>query len=118
MIVVSEFFYRTHDPTTKDRQGNDSGKRERTSSHLLLSECDYKLLPEYRSAIFYHSPAQEKTAKEVTEKVQKEHFDPNETKIVTQIVAAGEWGDAEDYHQLYLFKNPTGYQCATHRLHW
>lgn len=40
------------------------------------------------------------------------------TKIVTQLVEAGPWWDAEDYHQEYLFKNPSGYQCPTHRLHW
>ena len=39
-------------------------------------------------------------------------------KIVTEILPAGQWWDAEDYHQLYLFKNPSGYQCPTHRLHW
>jgi peptide-methionine (S)-S-oxide reductase len=54
----------------------------------------------------------------VTEEVQAKHFTPNGKTIVTQIVEAGEWFDAEDYHQLYLSKNPHGYQCATHRLHW
>ncbi|PSR77453.1 hypothetical protein PHLCEN_2v7884 [Hermanssonia centrifuga] len=39
-------------------------------------------------------------------------------KIATQIVEAGPWWDAEDYHQEYLHKNPSGYQCPTHRLHW
>lgn len=90
---------------------------------------------EYRSAIFYNTPEQEEVAKRVTEEVQKKHFDPKGTslpsasggrsdylpigkKIVTQIVAAGPWWDAEDYHQEYLHKNPSGYQCPTHRLHW
>jgi len=96
-----EFFYRTHDPTTLDRQGNDSGSQ-------------------YRSAIFTHSPAQYEQALAVTAKVQKEHFDAEGRKIVTQIVDAKdmEWYDAEDYHQLYLFENPNGYQCETHVLHW
>ncbi|KAI0772306.1 peptide methionine sulfoxide reductase [Trametes elegans] len=94
-----EFFYRTHDPTTKDRQGNDAGTQ-------------------YRSAIFYHTPEQREIAQRVTEEVQKKHFDPKGLKIVTEIVPAGEWWDAEDYHQKYLFKNPSGYQCPTHRLHW
>ena len=40
------------------------------------------------------------------------------TKIVTELVPAGEWWDAEEYHQKYLHKNPTGYQCPNHRLHW
>lgn len=35
-------------------------------------------------------------------------------KVTTQVVAAGQWWDAEDYHQLYLDKNPSGYQCPTH----
>ncbi|KAJ2923328.1 hypothetical protein H1R20_g13765, partial [Candolleomyces eurysporus] len=94
-----EFFYRTHDPTTVNQQGVDTGTQ-------------------YRSAIFYHSPEQETIAKRVTEEVQKEHFDPIGKKIVTEILPASKWWDAEDYHQLYLFKNPTGYQCPTHRLHW
>jgi len=50
--------------------------------------------------------------------VQKKYFDPHGTKVTTQIVEAGKWFDAEDYHQLYLFKHPTGYQCPTHKLHW
>jgi peptide-methionine (S)-S-oxide reductase len=40
------------------------------------------------------------------------------TKIVTEIVDAGEWYDAEDYHQLYLIKNPYGYECPAHTLYW
>ncbi|KZT69376.1 peptide methionine sulfoxide reductase [Daedalea quercina L-15889] len=94
-----EFFYRTHDPTTANRQGNDTGTQ-------------------YRSAIFYHSPEQLEAARRVTEEVQKKHFEPIGKKIVTQIVPAGPWWDAEEYHQEYLHKNPSGYQCPTHRLHW
>ena len=73
---------------------------------------------EYRSAIFYNSPSQKDIAQRVTEEVQKKYFDPHGTKITTQIAEAGKWFDAEDYHQLYLFNNPTGYQCPTHKLHW
>ncbi|KAJ7067399.1 peptide methionine sulfoxide reductase [Mycena amicta] len=94
-----EFFYRTHDPTTVNRQGGDTGTQ-------------------YRSAIFTTSPEQEAIAKRVTEEVQEKHFTPRDSKIVTEIIAAGPWWNAEDYHQLYLFKNPGGYQCPTHRLHW
>ncbi|KAF8679516.1 methionine sulfoxide reductase [Rhizoctonia solani] len=94
-----EFFYRTHNPTTLNRQGNDIG-------------------PQYRSAIFTHSPEQERIAKEVTANVQAKHFDPEGLKIVTAILPAGEWWPAEESHQMYLFKNPSGYQCETHRLHW
>lgn len=97
--VWLEFFYRTHDPTTVNRQGSDAGSQ-------------------YRSAIFTHSPSQHEKALSVTAEVQKKHFDPRSKNIVTQIVEAGEWYDAEDYHQLYLFENPNGYQCSTHVLHW
>ncbi|KAF5369207.1 hypothetical protein D9757_010042 [Collybiopsis confluens] len=94
-----EFFYRTHEPTTLNRQGHDRGTQ-------------------YRSAIFTHSHAQLETAKKVTAEIQEKHFAAKGEKIVTEIVEAGRWYDAEQYHQLYLFKNPSGYQCATHRLHW
>ncbi|KAG6884580.1 Peptide-methionine (S)-S-oxide reductase [Termitomyces sp. T159_Od127] len=96
---LQEFFYRTHDPTTLNRQGGDIGTQ-------------------YRSAIFTHDAEQEAIAKRVTEDVQAKHYTPIGKKIVTQIVPAGQWWDAEDYHQLYLYKNPDGYQCPTHRLHW
>jgi len=94
-----EYFYRTHDPTTVNRQGGDAGTQ-------------------YRSAIFYTTPEQKDEAERVTMDVQKLHFDPKDRKIVTQILPAGEWYDAEDYHQEYLFNNPDGYQCPTHREHW
>ncbi|KAI0265388.1 peptide methionine sulfoxide reductase [Gloeopeniophorella convolvens] len=94
-----EYFYRTHDPTTVNSQGADQGTQ-------------------YRSAIFFNTPEQEATARRVTQEVQEKHFTPKGKKIVTLIEAAGTWYDAEDYHQEYLFKNPTGYQCPTHRLHW
>ncbi|KAJ7471368.1 peptide methionine sulfoxide reductase [Mycena galericulata] len=94
-----EFFYRSHDPTTVNRQGGDVGTQ-------------------YRSAIFTTTPEQATIAKRVTAEVQAKHFTPKGTRIATEIHAAGPWWDAEDYHQLYLFKNPGGYQCPTHRLHW
>lgn len=96
-----------------------------TVGPVSTSLCDYRCrtadatdFPEYRSAIFYNSPAQKDIAQKVTEEVQKKHFDPKGTKIVTEITEAGNWYDAEDYHQLFLFHNPTGYQCPTHRLNW
>ncbi len=70
-----------HDPTTKDRQGADSGTQ-------------------YRSGIFTHDDEQARVAREVTEKVQKEWW--RNGKITTQIIPAGEWWDAEAYHQKYL----------------
>jgi len=94
-----EFFYRSHDPTTVNRQGGDTGTQ-------------------YRSAIFYHTPEQLEQAKAVTADVQKDHFDLKGKKIVTEILEAGKWWDAETYHQQYLHHNPNGYQCPTHRLHW
>ncbi|KAJ7597502.1 peptide methionine sulfoxide reductase [Mycena floridula] len=94
-----EFFYRTHEPTTVNRQGNDVGTQ-------------------YRSAIFTNSEEQKTIAERVTAEIQAKHFTPKGLKIVTEIVEAGKWYDAEEYHQLYLFKNPSGYQCPTHRLQW
>lgn len=73
---VIEHFYRTHDPTTVNRQGGDTGTQ-------------------YRSGIYTHTPEQAKIAKEVTEKVQAEHFSPKGQKIVTEIQEAGTWYDAE-----------------------
>ena len=54
----------------------------------------------------------------VTDEIQAKYFDPKGAKIATRIEPAGPWYDAEDYHQEYLFNNPNGYQCPTHRLHW
>jgi len=68
---------------------------------------------EYRLATFYNSPSQKDITLRVTEEVQKEHFDPQGTKITTRVAGAGVWFDAEDYHQLFLFNNPTGYQYPT-----
>ncbi|OWT38453.1 peptide-methionine (S)-S-oxide reductase [Cryptococcus neoformans Bt1] len=92
-----EFFYRTHDPTTVDRQGPDTGTQ-------------------YRSAIFYTTPEQEETAKKVTAEVQEKYLKGR--PIVTQIAKAGTFYQAEDYHQNYLDNNPGGYECPTHRFYW
>jgi len=89
------------------------------TSFSLIRPHLIRILPtEYRSAIFTHSEDQLTTAKRVTEEVQAAHFTPKNEKIVTEILEAGPWWDAEEYHQLYLFKNPDGYQCPTHRLNW
>jgi len=88
-----DFFYRMHDPTQVDRQGPDHGTQ-------------------YRSAIFTHSPEQAEIAKKVTADCQV-HF---KSKIATKIQEAGQWWDAEDYHQRYLEKNRDGYECPTHFL--
>jgi peptide-methionine (S)-S-oxide reductase len=112
-----EFFYRTHDPTTVNRQGGDSGTRTSLVPFIVRGSTDGLLL-EYRSVIFTNSDDQVAVAKRVTAEVQEKHFTPKGQKIVTEIIEVGTWWDAEDYHQLYLYKNPDGYQCPTHRLHW
>jgi peptide-methionine (S)-S-oxide reductase len=84
-----EFFYRMHDPTTENRQGPDVGTQ-------------------YRSAIFTHGEEQLRIAEEVTEKVSKEWY---KTPLSTRVLPAGQWWDAEEYHQLYLQNNPMGYEC-------
>ncbi|KAL7272059.1 Peptide methionine sulfoxide reductase [Rhizina undulata] len=91
--AMLEFFFRMHDPTTENRQGGDVGTQ-------------------YRSAIFFHSPEQETAAKKLMEKVQNQWYTGK--KIVTQLVPAGQWWDAEDYHQLYLQNTPGGYECPAH----
>ena len=85
-----EFFFKIHDPTTLNRQGNDIG----TS---------------YRSAIFVHDDAQRKVAEAVKAKVDKSGA--WRRPVVTEIVPAKEFWSAEDYHQDYLQKNPGGYTC-------
>ncbi|KAI0855176.1 peptide methionine sulfoxide reductase MsrA [Xylaria cubensis] len=89
-----EFFYKMHDPTTMNRQGPDTGTN-------------------YRSGIYFHNEEQEKIAKEVTQQANDQWY---KGRIVTEVVPAGPWWDAEDYHQLYLNKNPWGYECPSHFL--
>ncbi|KAM7188487.1 peptide methionine sulfoxide [Rhypophila sp. PSN 637] len=91
---ILDFFYRMHDPTTSNQQGPDRGTQ-------------------YRSGIFYHSPEQETIAREITKKANEQWW---HGKIVTEILPAKQWWDAEDYHQLYLDKNPAGYECPSHYL--
>ncbi|OKL56557.1 putative peptide methionine sulfoxide reductase [Talaromyces atroroseus] len=86
-----EFFYRMHDATTANRQGPDVGTQ-------------------YRSAIFTHTDDQAQIAREITDKVAKEWY---KQPVTTQIVPAGKWWDAEEYHQLYLEHNPNGYECPS-----
>lgn len=86
------FFFRMHDPTTLNQQGNDKGTQ-------------------YRSAIFYHSPDQKSTAEKVIKKIESAKKWPR--PIVTQVLEASKFYPAEDYHQDYLKKNPGGYTC-----HW
>ena len=87
---VLKFFFRIHDPTTKNSQGNDRGSQ-------------------YRSAIFYHSEEQKKTAEKVKAFVDASGKWPS--KAVTEIVPASTFTIAEDYHQDYLEEHPQGYTC-------
>ncbi len=88
--TLLRLFFRIHDPTTLNRQGNDKGSS-------------------YRSAIFFNSPAQ----KRIAEKVKAEVDASGKWKkpIVTEITPAGPWWKAEDYHQDYLQKHPGGSTC-------
>ncbi len=84
------YFFRMHDPTTPNRQGNDVG----TS---------------YRSAIFYEDESQRKTAEAV--KARVDASGKWKRPIVTEIVPATKFWSAEGYHQDYLQKHPDGYTC-------
>jgi methionine-S-sulfoxide reductase len=87
---ILNFFFKLHDPTTKNRQQNDIGTQ-------------------YRSAIFYHDDAQREAAERV--KQQVEAYGKWSRPIVTEVVPATTFYSAEDYHQDYLKKNPYGYNC-------
>jgi len=88
---VLEVFFAIHDPTTLNRQGNDVGTQ-------------------YRSAIFYHSPEQKSAAEEVIAELTKDEvFD---RPIVTEVVPAGPFYLAEEYHQEYFARNPSQGYCA------
>lgn len=87
-----DVFWENHDPTTLNRQGPDVGAQ-------------------YRSAIFFHTPEQEATAKASKERLEREgRF---RRPIVTEIVAAPEFYRAEEYHQQYLEKRGQAH-CSTH----
>jgi peptide methionine sulfoxide reductase msrA/msrB len=88
--LLEKWFFRMHDPTTADRQGNDVGTQ-------------------YRSAIFVTSADQRRVAEEVKRRVDESG--KWDEPLVTQIVEAGPFTPAEDYHQDYLQKNPGGYTC-------
>lgn len=92
-----EFFFQIHDPTTRDRQGNDIGSQ-------------------YRSAIFYLDTEQKSEAEKLIAEIDASKRWP--AKVVTAVVPAGEWWDAEDYHQDYLEKFPDGYTCHFIRPAW
>lgn len=86
-----DLFFRLHDPTTLNRQGGDAGTQ-------------------YRSVVFYHTESQRRAAERAKEKAEKSGRWGGR-KVITEIVQAGTFNQAEDYHQKYLEKNPGGYTC-------
>jgi peptide-methionine (S)-S-oxide reductase len=92
-----EFFFQIHDPTTRNRQGNDIG----------LS---------YRSAIFYTSDSQRQTAEDTIADVNASGLWPGQ--VVTEVAPAGPFWQAEPEHQDYLERYPNGYTCHFARPNW
>jgi peptide-methionine (S)-S-oxide reductase len=92
-----EFFFQVHDPTTRNRQGNDVGMS-------------------YRSAIFYTSPEQKRVAEDTIADVDASGLWPG--KVVTEIAPAGAFWEAEPEHQDYLERIPNGYTCHFVRPGW
>jgi len=88
--LLERWFFRMHDPTTRNRQGNDLGTQ-------------------YRSAIFATTPEQERTAAEVVARVDRSGRWTR--PVVTEVVPAGAFTRAEEVHQRYLVKHPDGYSC-------
>ncbi len=94
---ILEFFFQIHDPSTRNRQGNDAG----TS---------------YRSAIFHTSDEQKRIALDTIADVDASALWPG--KVVTEVVPAGEFWEAEPEHQDYLQRIPDGYTCHFVRPNW
>ena len=92
-----EFFFQIHDPTTRNRQGNDTG----TS---------------YRSAIFYTNDDQKQTAERIIAEINASGLWPG--KVVTELAPAGPFWEAEPEHQDYLEHYPNGYTCHFIRPTW
>lgn len=91
---ILDYFFRIHNPTTVDRQGNDRGSS-------------------YRSAIFFQNDEEKKIAEEVIDIVNKSNR--WEGKVVTTLEPYTKFWPAEDYHQDYLVKTPNGYTCHFER---
>ncbi|MYM68749.1 peptide-methionine (S)-S-oxide reductase MsrA [Pseudoduganella sp. FT55W] len=94
---ILEFFFQIHDPSTRNRQGNDIG----TS---------------YRSAIFYADEQQKATAEDTIADVNASGLWPG--KVVTELAPAGPFWEAEPEHQDYLERIPNGYTCHYVRPDW
>ncbi len=86
---ILEIFFTIHDPTTRNRQGNDMG-------------------PQYRSGIYVTSPAQEAIAREVIEQVDQQL----KGRVVTELALLDNYWRAEDYHQHYFARHPGEGYCA------
>ena len=86
-----ELFFAFHDPTTLDRQGHDEGTQ-------------------YRSAIFFHSPEQERTARDLIDELNRSGA--FRWPILTEVVPACEFYKAEEYHQQYFLRNPDQPYCS------
>ena len=89
-VTLLEVFWKTHDPTTKDRQGYDIG-------------------PQYRSVIFYHDAEQKALAESLKSKLDSEHI--WNQPIITEIVPYKKFWPAEEYHQNYYENNPSKSYC-------
>ena len=94
---ILEFFFQIHDPTTKNRQGNDVGSA-------------------YRSAIYYENEQQKAVALDTIADVEASSIWPG--KVVTELAPAGDFWQAEPEHQDYLEKYPNGYTCHFPRPNW
>ena len=94
---ILEFFFQIHDPTTKNRQGNDVGMS-------------------YRSAIFYLDDEQKRVAENTIADVEASDLWPG--KVVTEVAPAGPFWEAEPEHQDYLERIPNGYTCHFVRPDW
>jgi peptide-methionine (S)-S-oxide reductase len=95
--ALLEFFFQIHDPTTRDRQGNDVGAS-------------------YRSAIYFTSEAQKAVAEDTIADVEASGLWPG--KVVTEVARASDFWEAEPEHQDYLERYPNGYTCHFPRPQW
>jgi peptide-methionine (S)-S-oxide reductase len=95
--ALLEFFFQVHDPTTKNRQGNDVGS-------------------DYRSGIYYLSDEQKRVAEDTIADVEASGLWPG--KVVTEVTKAGDFWEAEPEHQDYLQRYPEGYTCHYPRPNW
>jgi peptide-methionine (S)-S-oxide reductase len=94
---ILEYFFQIHDPTTRNRQGNDVGSS-------------------YRSAIYYVDEEQKRIAEDTIADVNASGLWPG--KVVTEVEPAGDFWEAEPEHQDYLERYPNGYTCHYPRADW